>query len=311
MKLKPTDPYEESEYLPSRFRGFVDLVRPFTLLAPMIGGLAGGLMGVAHVGWQDFELSTLIYGTATLVMVNAASNSINQVYDLEIDKINKPYRPIPRGVVTKDEAYTIAWVLYLLALLRAVIINPVFGTMIFLIILITIFYSAPPLRLKKRLWTSNLSIALARGMFGIVAAWSIFGPITSVAPWAIGAVLFIYLIGAMTTKDLTDIEGDGKFGMRTLPVTYGTTGAVILSAPFFILAFIFLAIESIMGLLHPDTKYMTILIFMSAYIVYKMISEGEKRDPNFENSPVWVMMYVQLMFMQLWFAAIYIDSGGV
>lgn len=306
MKIRSTDPYEKTEYLPVRFRGFIDLIRPFTLLAPLIGGLAGGLMGASYVGWRGFDLPTLIYGAGSLVLVNAASNTINQVYDLDIDRINKPYRPLPKGVVSVDEAYTLSWFLYLIALLRAVIINAVFGTLVFILIIITIMYSAPPFRLKKRLWISNISIALARGMLGIVAGWTIFGPIEAVDPWAMGAVLFIYLIGATTTKDLTDIEGDRKFGMNTLPVVYGIRHAVILSTPFFVLAYIVLAMETTIGLLRPESRFMTVLIFISAYIIYKMIVEGDKKDATFENSPVWVMMYLQLMLMQLWFAFIYI-----
>ena len=44
-----------------------------------------------------------------------------------IDKINKPYRPIPSNVIAKDEARTIAWILYLVLLYRAVWMNRTFG----------------------------------------------------------------------------------------------------------------------------------------------------------------------------------------
>ena len=54
----------------------------------------------------------------TLVIVNAASNTLNQVYDYDIDKINKPYRPLPQKLITKDEALTITWVLYLVTIWR-------------------------------------------------------------------------------------------------------------------------------------------------------------------------------------------------
>lgn len=297
---------EKNALLPRKVKAYIDLLRPFTLLAPFVGGVAGGLMGASYMDYRNFEISTLVYGAGTLVMVNSASNIINQVYDLEIDKINKPERPIPSGIISVDEATTVAWILYLIALFRAAVINPNFGFMVFLIMLFTLTYSMPPLRWKKRLWANNISIAIPRGLLGIVAAWSIFGPIDVPIPWAIGFVIFVYLIGGTTTKDLTDIKGDAAFGMRTLPVVYGTRMAVSLSAPFFILSFLFLAIEIMVGLLKPEAKYMILLIILSIVIIIMMLKEGTQRIPRFENSKVWVLYYIQLMTMQLWFAILYI-----
>ncbi|MEM3341754.1 MAG: UbiA family prenyltransferase, partial [Thermoplasmata archaeon] len=151
-------PADETGHFLKKIKGLIQLVRPFTLLAPVIGGLAGSLMGWIHthgtidgIHWQ-----TVIDASICLAVVNAASNSLNGVYDYDIDKINKPNRPLPSGMVTKDEALTISIIFYLLALFRAVLTNAQFGAIMFLIILITVFYSVPPLRLKKRLWLSNL-----------------------------------------------------------------------------------------------------------------------------------------------------------
>ena len=54
-------------------------------------------------------------------------------------------------------------------------VNPIFLIIVSILILITIAYSVPPLRLKKRLWISNISIAIPRGLLGFLAAWTIVG----------------------------------------------------------------------------------------------------------------------------------------
>jgi len=87
---------------------------------------------------------TIGQAALTLAFLNAASNALNQSTDVEADMISKPYRPIPRGIVTKDEAQSIAYILYFFALLRGLTINVWFGLFVFLIMLFTVVYSLPP-----------------------------------------------------------------------------------------------------------------------------------------------------------------------
>ena len=141
---------------------YVQLCRIFTLLAPIFGALSMSVIFLAHTNQlnQIFNLyNKIIYGAVTLVMCNMASNIYNQVYDVEIDKISKPYRPIPMGLITSDEALTVSIFIYLFALLRAITVNLWFGVFILIIICITISYSSPAIRLKKYLWI-NLAGAI-------------------------------------------------------------------------------------------------------------------------------------------------------
>ena len=249
----------------------------------------------------------LLIGATTLVILNAASNALNAVYDVEIDRINKPYRPIPSGVVTKDEARTIAWILYPIVLFRAVLVNRTFGFFVLAIMLITIAYSTQPLRLKKRLWVSNISIAFGRGLFGFVAAWSIFGdPFSEATPWIIGGVMMIFLIGAITSKDFTDIIGDKIHGIRTLPVVYGVRRAAIFSGPFFVCPFILILLGLIAGILELDMFWLVLLAIWGVVIALLMQTVATREEKIFENSIVWVNMYLMLMALQIFFCATYV-----
>ena len=309
---------------PKKLRGIIQLIRPFTLIAPLIGGITGGLMAYVklnglsgpyiaeaypYLRW-DFPLLELIWGAMTLVLVNAASNTLNQVYDYDIDKINKPYRPLPREILTKDDALTIAWVLYLVTLWRITLINSAFATIVLIIMLVTIFYSLPPLRFKQRFLISNISIAFARGLLGFVAAWSIFDqtilPWEEPTPWAIGLLFGIYLMGAVTTKDFTDIEGDREYGMNTLPVVLGMRGSILFSAPFFVLPFILIPLGIWRDHLIPETMVISVFIFWGFYIIYLLTFTSTEEDPHFENSPVWKHMYMMMIAIQISFCVIYI-----
>jgi 4-hydroxybenzoate polyprenyltransferase len=332
VKIFAKDSYKKVKFSP-KVRGVIDLFRPFTLLAPLIGGLSAALMALAidpvpkfagrfiidgalvgpEFSWSypfmywKFPLLELITGVTALMLVNAGSNILNQVYDLKIDRINKPYRPIPSKIITSDEARTIAWVVYLITLWRAASVGSgAFLFLILVIMLITIFYSIPPLRFKKRLFISNMSIAFARGMLGFVAGWCIFGDPFNQTPWLIGLVMSIYLIGAVTTKDFTDIPGDKKFGMRTLPIVFGKKKAIAISAPFFVSPFILIPYGIWRGHLIEESIILLVLIIWGAYIVYLLYKYGDVPDRKFENTSVWIHMYLMLMAIQLGFCLIYI-----
>jgi 4-hydroxybenzoate polyprenyltransferase len=328
VKIYAKDSYKKAKFAP-KVRGVLDLFRPFTLLAPLIGGTAAALMALAidpvtnygegfvmptlswgypFVSW-GFPLLQLITGVSALVLVNAGSNVLNQVYDLEIDKINKPYRPIPSKIITKDEARTIAWMVYLITLWRAATVSSgAFLFLILIIMLITIFYSMPPVQLKKRLFISNISIAFARGELGFVAGWCIFGDPFNPIPWLIGLIMCIYLVGAVTTKDFTDMKGDKKFGMRTLPVVFGKQKAIGVSAPFLVSPFILIPIGIMRGHLIESSMILVILIFWGIYIVFLLYKFGDVPDKKFENTTVWIHMYLMLMAIQVGFCLVYLND---
>ncbi|MBI4915497.1 MAG: UbiA family prenyltransferase, partial [Acidobacteria bacterium] len=83
-------------------RDAVDLDRPFTLLPPLLGIVSGAVcaFGSAHNPdparlLRPSVLFTIVLGSLCAALLNAASNTINQIADLEADAVNKPTRPIP------------------------------------------------------------------------------------------------------------------------------------------------------------------------------------------------------------------------
>jgi geranylgeranylglycerol-phosphate geranylgeranyltransferase len=321
-KVFPKDDWEKTQYVPTKFRGYVELVRPFTLFAPLIGGLSGALLalvyygdlsapyiatdGIPHLAW-DVDIMILLWGVITLVFLNAASNTFNQITDYEIDKINKPYRPLPSKVVTKKEARIIAIALYAITIWRAALVNRYFFILVLILIAFTIFYSMEPIRLKKRLFISNISIAIPRGMLGFVSAWCIFGSIYDPVPWIIGSIMAVYLIGAMTTKDFTDAKGDAAFGCRTLPVVFGNKMAIYMSIPFFVIPFLIIPIAVYFDYL-PEFALLLTLGFLAygAIVAIMLLKLANVEDEHFENSPVWKHIYILLMCIQLGFGLLFV-----
>jgi geranylgeranylglycerol-phosphate geranylgeranyltransferase len=286
----------------------MDLIRPFTLSAPLIVSMS---IIVASLVFHH-EINGLVIPSdwffivaqagLTVAIVNAASNSLNQAADIKSDKISKPYRPIPRGLVSTETAQSIAYIFYLFALLRAVTINFWFGFFIFLIMVFTVTYSLPP-RMKKHLFINQIWIAIPRGMLGILASWSVFGDkylFSTPTPWIIGGVATAFLIGGMATKDITDAKADKLTGVRTMINTFGTRKTAYVSLPFMLFPFVFIVIFIDYDLLKSYLWPLSFFAFLSFFIFYLMIKEKESK--TLENIQAWSIMYVEYIFFALTFA---------
>ena len=151
-------------------------------------------------------------------VLNAASNALNQIYDLDIDRINKPHRPLPSGRLSMRTAWLFTAITYAVALVLAWMVAPGGRHECFWIVVIatviTFVYSAPPFRTKRLGIWANVTIAIPRGVLLKVAGWSAVKTAVGVEPWFIGGIFGLFLLGASTTKDFADMEGDAQ---RRLP----------------------------------------------------------------------------------------------
>ncbi len=303
------EPYSKTKILSKRVRAIFDLIRPFTLLAPVLVSMSIIVASLIYSKkpFPDDWWVTVGNASFTLAIVNAASNSLNQATDVEADRISKPYRPIPRGFIKPDGAQSIAYILYLFALLRAVTVNVWFGVFIFLIMMFTVTYSLPP-RMKKYLFINQVWIAIPRGMLGILAAWSVFGgnPF-SLTPLIIGGIATTYLIGGMATKDITDSKADKLTGTHTLINTYGSKKTAVICFPFMFFPFMFIPIMIHSGYLEPYLWPLTLLFILSFFIIYLIVKSKESK--TLENVHAWSIMYVQYALFALGFALLTIFDG--
>lgn len=300
-----------------RIRDYIQLIRPFTLLPPAVGVLSGGLLALGFYGhlflysppqvWASFNFIPLIVGALLYSILNGASNAYNQVYDLEIDRINRPDRPLPKGKLSTKEALGFAYIVYIIGLIVALFISLSYFVITAICLTITTLYSTPPIRLKKRFLISNITIAFCQSWLFVLAGWAIYPSANLLEPtfWFIGMILFIFLIGACGTKDFTEIEGDMKYGMRTLPVLYGNDRAAEVTGPFFILPFILIPFGVLLGFLPHTAIYLTIFVVYGIYVNLKLKNLSKPRRKG-ENSPAWLHYYIMLMTLELGFSTVYL-----
>jgi len=325
----------------ARARLYFAFTRPFTLLPPTLGVVSGALtaFGSAHNPdpSRQFTLavaSTIALGSLCAGLLNAASNVLNQIHDLEIDRHNKPQRPLPAGAISLAASRRLAVILYVLALVPTwlVVIHPRTGLMerltaslaahecffIYLAgMLLTFVYSDPAWGRTKRfgIW-ANVTIAVPRGCLLKVAGWSMVGSVLHVEPWFIGLIFLLFLLGATTSKDFSDMAGDAAHGCRTLPIRWGVERSARFVAPFFVLPWLLIPLGAVLpdplgaGPILTGNRPLLILLGLALAGWGAWTARLILRDPvslaSSENHPSWTHMYLMMMLAQVGFAVAYL-----
>jgi len=297
--------------LKQRIRGYIELIRPFTLLAPIIVSSCimiasffynGGSSDLFNICWN-----TIIPASFALAVLNGASNALNQVTDLKTDKISKPYRPIPQNVVSTGEAKAISVTMYLFAFTLSIFVNIIFAFFVVLIITFSVTYSLPP-RLKDYLFFNQIWVGIPRGLLGVLASWSVFGNVMQPLPLTIGLIAMFFLIGGSITKDITDSDADKKTGTNTLINIYGVKKAAIMVLPFMLFPFAFIPILIDSGILEAYLWSLTLLV-IPAYLIFHLMVRDKTKSRLLENTSSWTLMYITYFVFAIGFSILTIHGS--
>jgi len=300
----------------SRLRTLADFARPFTLIAPALGFASAAATAIgAHPRetWSWALVVPPIIGAIMAAVLNVASNGLNQIYDFDIDRINKPKRPLPSGRLSMGGAWAITMASFALAFVLAWNVAPGGRRECFWMVVaaavITTLYSVPPFRTKRLGVWANVTIAIPRGVLLKVAGWSSVKTAMGFEPWFLGAIFGLFLLGATTTKDFADMDGDRTGGCRTLPIQFGVRKAAWMISPSFVLPFLMIPVGAWAGILTGNFWLLQALgAFMAAYglyVCYLMLRRPDDLAVE-ENHVSWAHMYRMMFAAQIGFALAYL-----
>ncbi len=289
-------------------KDYFSMFRPFTLVAVIIGSIAGGLIAIKDTGINQYTIIKLAVIVFIMAVSNASGNVINEVFDIDIDRINKPYRSIVSGKVSRDNAISLSVMLFGLAIVMAFIINLYFGIVVSIIEFFAWNYSAPPIRFKKRFIWSNLSIATPRGALGLFAVYLGLGG----HPYSIDVLIASIGMGAYVfmgniTKDFPDYEGDKANGIRNFVTVYGIEKSAKISIPFYYIPFVLITLGAILKAIPLNEIWVDAILPISIYQSYLLYTNPLKKGWT-ENSITWTLFYLEMGLILILYALIYYFS---
>ncbi|GAA0310516.1 geranylgeranylglycerol-phosphate geranylgeranyltransferase [Halarchaeum salinum] len=204
--------------LGARVRGLFELCRPANAVVAGVLTLIG-----AYVAGRPFAFAALIAAVAT-VFATAAGNAINDYFDRDIDAINDPDRPIPRGAITPHGALVFSAVLFAGSIVLALSL-PVFAIAIAVVNLVALVAYT---KLFKGLpGAGNAVVAYLGGSTFLFGAAAVGRPFAAAVLFALAA---FSTFAREVIKDVEDVAGDREEGLNTLPIAVGERRACWLAA---------------------------------------------------------------------------------
>jgi geranylgeranylglycerol-phosphate geranylgeranyltransferase len=267
--------------------GPLRLIRVSTSGLAAVGSLAGIVVAVGrNIGWADLPLA--VAGFAVVFLAVAGGNALNDYLDVEVDKVNRPDRPLPRGELSLGSARLIATVLMAGSLAVATLLPLLAFLIVVVAILVQLTYEFVA---KKRGALGNVLIAAQTGLL-FVFGGSIVGDLTPVLLFS--ALAFLAILGREIAKDISDVAGDTD--RSTIPRVQGLPFARRLAAGFVLGAVALSPVPFLAtGLVGPS--YLVIVAVADAIFIYATakLLRGEPRTP--ESVMKYAMFLALLAFI--------------
>ena len=263
-----------------KLRGLLRLTRPLNCL--MMGFAV--IVGASLVSTLNFTINLLL-GFVTSFSLTAASMTINDYYDRQIDAINEPNRPIPKGDVSPKEALIFAAALTTTGLIAALKTNIPSLILAVTALIISITYITKG---KRTGFPGNLLVS-ATVVIPFIYGGLIVGKIET-STLLFVAIAFLSNTGREITKGIVDIEGDKTHNIKTIAVTYGKQTAAATAAIFTLLAVCLSPLPWLWGLVSdwfiPPVLITDIGMITSSFLLLRNYSrKNAKRTKNL--SLIW------------------------
>jgi geranylgeranylglycerol-phosphate geranylgeranyltransferase len=247
----------------------ISITRPVNFLISFFSIFVAGLICTGgEIKWMNILLASFAGA-----FIGSGGNIVNDIFDIEIDRINRPRRMLPSEKLSIKHA----WILYFLFSAGGVILALFINASTFFIALISFivifFYSYS---LKKIPLFGNVTVAFFTGLAFI------FGG-TAVNNWKKGIIpaVFAFLINLIREliKDMEDKEGDAANGIITFPIKYGIGKTNLLITIFTILL---IAVTTIpLWFAFYSIEYFIIVMLGVNVILVYFLKELHKADVNF------------------------------
>lgn len=252
---------------------YLEILRPHNMLAAAFAVYAG-FHAAAGRGFEGVAWLAALCALAT-----GGGNVANDAFDADIDRVNKPRRPIPSGRLSVRAAFVWYAIVSVMVLVLALTQLPGPLAAIVCAWQAALFAYA---RWLKRWWPAgNLAVAAisASALYGgaVAAGW----PEAAVLPMAIA---FAFVGCRELVKGVEDIVGDRAAGARTLAVVAGREAAARVAAAAMLILALLLPVPAVMGIYRPAYAWTMLVAVVPALIAGAVIAARTKDTRAFTRT---------------------------
>lgn len=254
----------------SKLLGLIRIIRPEL---PASAGICIVVGQVIALGGLPSPLITGL-GFALGFFLSSSAMIFNDYFDLEVDRVNAPQRPLPAGLLTPSEAAAAGAVTAVIALTIAVLLGPVEFALSLGLWILGFLYNW---KLKSAGVWGNLIVSTNVGMTLILGGISV-GQVGSPLVWILGLVAFCFDLAEEIAGDAMDMDGDQKRASKSLALVHGKTAALRVSAAPFTLVIALTLAPVLIGETGPG--YILPMVMMDGLIVVFTARLLKSRTPQ-------------------------------
>ncbi len=271
-----------------KIRNHLVLMRPINIAMVGAAVIVGEVVALHRL---PGHLEALL-GFFTGLFISASSMVLNDCFDVEVDRINEPGRPLPSGEVNLQAAFASALLWASLGLLSSIFLGPSNFIIASTFWVIAIVYNW---RGKEAGLLGNLMVSTS------VAIPYIYGGV-AVEEGIDGVIIIFFLtsllanMGREVAKGIVDLEGDRMKGLRTVATSHGIEAASKLSSLFLLAAIVFSWLPSILAWL--GSVYTALILTADVAIAYpacKILLNGGREEARRVKDEMLVGMLLGLI----------------
>ncbi|MGP8057229.1 MAG: geranylgeranylglycerol-phosphate geranylgeranyltransferase [Nitrososphaerales archaeon] len=252
-------------------RAGLELMRPAN--CAMIGFAV--IVGVFVSKPADVKVVQGALGFLTGFFLCAYSMSTNDIYDVEVDRVNQPERPIPSGRVSTQAAVRLSVLVLVAGVASCVLtLNPAAVGIALLYAFLMWVYNS---RAKLTGLPGNLLVASSLAVPFIYGGVVSGGSLTRSLLLMMAFTSFFSGVGREVVKGMADVEGDAKRGVNSVARSRGLRAASSVGATFFLLAVVTSWVPLTLGL--ANGFYTFGVIVPDAVFAYLAASIVARHDP--------------------------------
>jgi geranylgeranylglycerol-phosphate geranylgeranyltransferase len=194
---------------------YIVLLRPSNFVITVLSVFVSCLLAGGNAG----NMTAMVLASLAAGLIGGGGMVINDIFDVEIDRINKPERPLPSGDVAPRSAAIFYSLLTAVGLLLNLFLHSSAQAIAAGAAVLIFFYSY---RLKSTPLFGNVTVGLLTGLAFIYGGSAVGNIDRAIIP-----ALFAFLInvGRELIKDMEDVEGDARHHANTFPVKFGMRSA--------------------------------------------------------------------------------------
>jgi geranylgeranylglycerol-phosphate geranylgeranyltransferase len=216
----------------------------------------------------------IVLGFVTGFAICAFSMVVNDYYDIEVDRVNQPTRPLPSGAVSKSGAVGIAVLMLAVGFAATAVLLDAEALLI--VALYSFLAWLYDFRAKKYGIAGNMVVASSLAIPFIYGGVISGGQVLDSLLLFMASTSFLAGVGREVVKAMADVEGDKKRGVRSYASVYGLRSAAAVGAVFFLLAVVTsllpIALISVsifykVGVVLPDAAFV--------YLAYRILTHAD------------------------------------